>query len=319
MRIPDTVTRAYEAELALIEPLRRLAGNRLRILSADNSWLFDDRVKSLESALSKLETGRSSLREMNDLYAAMVVVPTQKHVNAASEAILTSFSGQVRPTRHLEASSFVYDDTHIIATLRGKVSPRAVPHPAVLDRPFEIQIHTGVQYAWWRATHDDIYKGSSPAGRSWAARRASGQARASLELVDGVMADFEGAAQLQKALRPNDDDAGEDVRSWLQLWPRSRRPADEVRFASTAVELTTTVAVARDLVTQKLATDDMSVFIANPEITPIQVVLIACHQVAGSSMFVKLASAQRRVLITAELVAAYPGLSALPSDQRVSV
>lgn len=34
----------------------------------------------------------------------------------------------------------------ITAMLSGKISPPAVP-PAILDRQFEIQIHTGVQYA----------------------------------------------------------------------------------------------------------------------------------------------------------------------------
>jgi Region found in RelA / SpoT proteins len=319
MRIPDSVTFAYEEELALLEPLRHHASRRLRILAANNSWLFDDRVKSSESALSKMESGRSSLRDMNDLYAAMIVVPTQKHVAAASDAILTSFSGEVRPARPIEASSFVYDDVHITATLRGKISPRAVPHPAVLDRPFEIQIHTGVQYAWWRATHDDIYKGSSAAGHSWAAKRASGQARASLELVDGVMADFEAAAGLQRVMGSRDEDAGESARAWLQNWPRSKRPADEVRFASTAVAVTTAAAVDRDSVTQRLTAGELAEFISNPSLTPIQVILIACHLVAGPSMFSNFASAQQRVLVTGELLAAYPAFSAFPIAQRVPV
>lgn len=319
MRIPDSVARAYEEQLALVEPLRRHASKRLRILAADNSWLFDDRIKSAESALSKLETGGGSLRDMNDLYAAMLVVPTQKHVAAASEAILRSFTGQIRPARSIEASSFVYDDMHIIATLRGKISPRAVPHPAVLDRPFEIQIHTGVQYAWWRATHDDIYKGSSPAGRSWAAKRASGQARAALELVDGVLADFAAAARLQKTLSSHDDEAGESVRAWLEHWPRRKRPTDEVRFASTAAAIAAAAGVDPDAITQKLAVGDLATFIAAPQLTPIQVILIACHLIAGSTMFANLATAQQRVLITGELLEAYPSLSTLPTDQRVPV
>ncbi|WP_277209173.1 hypothetical protein [Isoptericola croceus] len=319
MRIPDSVTRAYEEELALVEPLRNHASTRLRILAADNAWLFDDRIKSAESALSKLETGRACLRDMNDLYAAMLVVPTQKHVKSASEAVLKSFTAQIRPARPMEASSFVYDDMHIIATLRGKVSPRAVPHPAVLDRPFEIQIHTGAQYAWWRATHDDIYKGSSPAGRSWAAKRASGQARASLELVDGVLADFEAAARLQKTTMPLDDDPGESVRGWLQHWPRRRRPADEVRFASTATAIAAAAAVDADAITERFSAGDLATFVAAPNLTPIQVILIACHLIGGTTIFPNLATTQQRVLITDELLGAYPALGALPSAQRVPV
>lgn len=318
MRIPDSVTRAYEEELALVEPLRTHASNRLRILAADNSWLFDDRIKPAESALSKLETGRASLRDMHDLYAAMIVVPTQKHVKPASEAVLRSFTGQVRPARTLEASSFVYDDVHIIAMLRGKISPRAVPHPAILDRPFEIQIHTGAQYAWWRATHDDLYKGSSAAGRSWAAKRASGQARASLELIDGVLADFEAAAQLQRNAR-QDEDPGEPVREWLQHWQPRNRPADEVRFVSTATAIALAAGVDTDAITQRLAAGDLAQFIAAPDLTPVQVILIACHRIGGSTIFPRLAAAKQRVLVTDELILAYPAFSDLPAEQCVPV
>lgn len=318
MRVPDSVARAYEEELAVVEALRTHASNRLRVLAADNSWLFDDRIKTAESVLSKLETGSASLREMNDLYAAMLVVPTQKHVPAASDAVLRFFNAQVRPGRAIDVSSFVYDDVHIIATLRGKVSPRAVPHPAVLDRPFEIQVHTGVQYAWWRATHDDIYKGSSSAGSSWAAKRASGQARASLELIDGVLADFEAAARLQKNVR-EEEDPGAIMRGWLEHWPKRRRPADEVRFATTARAVARAAQVELDAIAQRFAVGELDRFVAAPDLTPIQVILIACHLIGGDAIFSSLLAADQHLLVTDELLAAYPKLSLLPTALRVAI
>lgn len=316
MFIPPSFGRAYEEERSIVEPLREYASTRLRIIAADNSWLFDDRIKSAESVLSKLETGRTSLRDMHDLYAAMLVVPTQTHIKDASDAVLSSFNGSMRPVRTIEASSFVYDDLHIIATLRGKISPRAVPHPAVLDRPFEIQVHTGVQYAWWRATHDHIYKGSSPSGRSWGARRASGQARASLELIDGVLANFEGAARLQKATR-QEEEPGDHAQGWLALWPRARRPADEVRFASISAAIIRASEVDLDAISERFSQGDLEQFISIPDVTPIQVVLIACHLVGGDAIFSPLVSKQR-LLITDELVGAYPAFEGIPKAQRVA-
>lgn len=318
MRIPDSVALAYDDELVLVEELRTIASNRLRIVAANNGWLFDDRIKSAESALSKLETGRTSLREMHDLYAAMLVVPTQKHVKAAIDAVLSSFNGKRRLAAALDASSFVYDDVHILASLRGKISPRAVSHPVILDRMFEIQIHTGVQYAWWRATHDELYKGSGPASRSWGAKRASGQARASLELLDGVLADFEAAARLQMD-GAQQDDPGDELRSWLHHWPRSRRPEDEVRFVSTASTFVRLAAVQTSEITVLLESGDLAAYVRAPEITPIQVVLIACHRLGGDSIFTAFAQAGQRLLLTSEVLAVYPGFDQVGTDRRVSM
>jgi hypothetical protein len=318
MHIPESVTRAYEEELALIEPLRERAGSRLRIISADNGWLFDDRIKSPESCLSKLEAGHASLRSMHDFYAAMVVVPTQRHVDAASSAVLAAFDGQVKPARTDNPSSFVYDDLHIIASLRGKVSPRAVPHPAVLDRQFEIQIHSGVQYAWWRATHDGLYKGRDPSRRSWAASRASGQARASLELVDGVLADFETAAKLQKNISRTTDQA-EAAAAWLDAWPARRRPTDGVRFATTVSTIADAAEIAPDDIASLLENGSMDQYLSNPNITPVQAIIIACHLVGGNAIFQKLSDSRRLLLITEELVLSYSPFDAIPAALRVNL
>jgi ppGpp synthetase/RelA/SpoT-type nucleotidyltranferase len=315
--IPDSVRRAYEEEVALIEPLRKFAGSRLRIIAADRSWLFDDRVKSPESCLSKLEAGFPSLREMHDVYAAMLVVPTLNQLDAASEAVLRAFNGQVKATRTDEPSSFVYDDLHVIATLRGRISPRAVPHPAVLDRRFEIQIHTGVQYAWWRATHDGIYKGSPGlGGDSWAVRRASGQARASLELIDGVLADFAKAAQLQRhASRGVEPDVA--IGEWLKAWAPARRPSDVVRFAKTAQEIVTAAEISLDDVGSLLRGGTVSRYVADPRLTPIQTVVVCCHILGGDPVFQRLGEANRRILVTDEAIDTYRGFERVSLAGRV--
>lgn len=317
MNIPESVIRAYETEMTLIEPVRHFASSRLRLLANNNSWLFDDRVKSIESALSKMEADGKPLSDIHDLYAAMIVVPTHNHVESAVKAVVGAFSAEVRPRRSSDASSFVYDDIHIIASLRDKVSPRVVPHPSCLDRRFEIQIHTGVQYAWWRATHDSLYKGSSETGRSWAAKRASGQARAALELIDGVMADFETAASLQ-TITHSVQDPGESVRSWLFLWPKRSRPADELRFTDTVVEACKIAGIELGEVEKALFSGSVDDLIANVELTPIQIVLIVCHKIRGDALFGSLKQSGRKVLITEEMVHSYPPFGALPAHHRAA-
>ena len=318
MRVPESVARAYEEERAVVEAVRKYASSRLRILAANNSWLFDDRIKSApgEHPVEARDRPYVATRHGRDLYAAMLVVPTQKHVRAASDAVLRSLNGELRPARDVEASLFRVRRRARNRKLRGKVSPGTVSHPAVLDRQFEIQIHTGVQYAWWRATHDELYKGSS-CRRLWAARRASGQARASLELIDGILADFEAAARLQRNI-PQGEDPGETARGWLAHWSRASRPADEIRFASTASAIARTAEVELNAIAQRLSAGDLQPFVS-ARITPVQVILVACHLIGGDAIFPRFLAAHHRLLITDELLAAYPPLDGVPFGLRVSI
>src|SRR5262249_3487610 len=132
-----------------------------------------------------------------------------------------------RSPRTSDAERFFYDDVHVIASL-GEIGP--VRPREVLEREFEIQIRTGVQYAWWRATHDVLYKGLDEP--SWRLRRVASQLKANLELVDGALADLPAAATLLEAREDDRADPDfETARSWLDRWPQRRRPTDVHKFA----------------------------------------------------------------------------------------
>ena len=161
MIIPGSVAEAYEHQQAILEDVSKFAGGWLRELCQSSKWLYDERLKEPESAVAKLEAGgSSSLAEMDDLWAATVIVPTLAEVPAATAGILALFTGQQKPRRSWDARSFPYDDVHVIATLGSKVAP-SVAGPEVRGRRFEVQVHTGLQYAWWRATHATLYKGGT--------------------------------------------------------------------------------------------------------------------------------------------------------------
>lgn len=318
MIVPSDVECAYNEERAIVDVLRDVAGTRLRLLASREGWLFDDRIKSVESVLSKLENGTSSMRDIHDFYGAMIVVPTQKHVKSAAASVCASFAARIKDRGLPNPGEFAYDDQHLIAKLRGVVSPCAVSHPSILDREFEIQIHTGVQYAWWRATHDELYKGRAVLGTSWTARRASTQARAALELVDGVLSDFERAGSLQ--LRVLEDPPPADgIQDWVVSLSIKRRPEDEIRCTETIRSIADDGGVDRTALGEMLSSNPMQSFVASPKITPVQCAIIAMHKLSGDQLFQALKGRHRKVLITGDLLAAYPEMNSLPPEVCVEL
>jgi len=54
--------------------------------------------------------------------------------------------------------------------------------------------------------------------------------------------------------------------------------------------------------------------VAHTDITPVQVVVIACHLIEGDAVYARLKAAERRVLVTSELVTAYAPLGDAPAE-----
>ena len=293
----------------VVLPLASVAGTRLRVLCAEHGWLFDDRIKSIESCLSKLEAGSAELASLHDLYGAMVIVPTQNELDPACEAILQSFSGELK-TRSIPADTFVYDDIHVLAKLEGKVSPRSVPFAQVLEREFEIQVRTGMQYAWWRATHEAMYKSSDESSHTWEMKRAAGQARASLELLDGLLSDLPAAATLQRP-RASDTDEMKPKRL-LQSWSPAARPEDVFRFCLSVNRLLRATSFDLDKLEQILSEAGFAEVIRSRDVTPFQAVTIALERALGSAdLSSSLITAGFSVLVTPEMIAVEPDLERL--------
>jgi hypothetical protein len=310
--VPGSVAEAHERQQVILRLVEDLAGSRLRELCRRQQWLFDERHKPVESALAKLEAGASpSLALMDDLWAALVVVPTAAEVPAAAAQVLQLFDGVQKPSRRRDAQAFPYDDVHVIAALGSKVS-QAVASPEVLNRRFEVQIHTGLQYAWWRATHDTVYKGGS---RDWRTVRAASQARASLELLDAVLADLHGAGQLQSAL-PGPEAEPDTLlpEKWLDLWRPEDRPRDVLRFCDTVMRLIRACGLSPEELQQYLRGDSARDLIGQRDLTPGQAVTLATARLVGADFRGRLKRAGVRVLVTPEMAQWPPDLSDLGAD-----
>src|SRR5947208_16102380 len=122
MIVPDSVMAAYEHQQAVLVKVSELAGGRLRELCKRKHWLYGARTKPVESALVKLEAGKSpDLASMEDLWAALVVVPTTAEVPTAAQALLQLFQGTQKPRRSRDPNSFPYDDVHVTVRLGSTI------------------------------------------------------------------------------------------------------------------------------------------------------------------------------------------------------
>lgn len=88
LKIDARVREAFERQEQVAERLGAEV-NRDLTKRKHSSWHYESRVKSLESFALKVETGRiESLKEVEDVFAATIVVPDATQV-AEAEAIVT--------------------------------------------------------------------------------------------------------------------------------------------------------------------------------------------------------------------------------------
>jgi ppGpp synthetase/RelA/SpoT-type nucleotidyltranferase len=314
VRIPTSFTLPYREQEATAKRLQDLAGTRLRLMCGSNSWLFDDRVKGEESAFAKLQLGDfKRLTDVHDFYAATVVVPTPAELSTAVAATKSTFGTAIVRRRTVgDPRTFSYDDLHIHVTL-GSIAP--TEPEAVKDRVFEVQVRTGLQYAWWRATHDTVFKGGE---RSWRLGRVASQVRASLELLDILLADLQKAARLRAEKKTREDKAFAAVVKGLGRWPADRQPKDVLRFFDAIGELATAGDTTEDKIVAVLDGMEGRRLTAETEVTPLQAVLGALIERDGPELIDNL-KPKRYVLLNREFLAACPSADQVASSRRVEL
>lgn len=315
MLIPASFQAAYAQERQLVDEVAKEAGLRLRSLCADRHWLFDERVKDAESVLAKLQLGVPfSIRDVHDFYGAMVVVPTQSQLAEASLAVSAAFAKAIEHTdRNFDPLKFPYDDLHLLVQLQP--SPRLTD--PINSRRFEVQIRTGLQYAWWWATHDTVYKGGTP---DWRVLRMASEIRANLELMDVLLADLPAAAEMHVIKDSTPGPATTAILEWVDYWPNRQRPVDLRRFAETAALYLDAGALTPEVVAAALASADHRDIVGIPGITPAQAILIIVARIQGAgTVAAGLASLERRTFVSDEMLSYCPDLSAIAANEIVEL
>jgi hypothetical protein len=252
---------------------------------------------------------------MPDLYAATVIVPTASELPEALQAVQQAFPGaeqKVRPAG--DPTKFIYDDVHVFAQL-GEVAAAAAP--AIAWRAFEIQIRTGLQFAWWRATHDTVYKGRTTRKLI----RLSSQARAALELLDSILADLRHSAEHLHPDQPvvPDDLLRERLLGLAERWPAAERPRDGVRFARSVEKLVVAAGIDPVACGRMLDGARGRGLRRTRGLAPLQVLCALVVEERGIEVCTEGLPAGERLLVTQELVGACPVFGDLPEERVATV
>ncbi len=152
-----------------------------------NLYLFNGRIKTVESVSEKIDTGRiASRRAMNDVYAATIVIPTfhrEEHVLDFVRDVFDVRHIQARGSKKKAPDRFMFDGTRVYCSLKPSVGRET------LDAlTFEIQVQSAFEYAWQTVTHDLVYKHPTV---SWRRVRVAAQMKAQVEQLDAIGEHFD--------------------------------------------------------------------------------------------------------------------------------
>lgn len=189
MIVPRVIQDYYTQQEPYIAILKKKVGDTLLSYCSGLGYAFLDRIKTVQSLSEKIETGRfSSWSEIDDLYAATIVVPNKDKEEGVIDHIRTLFDivkSKRRETTENEPDVFRFDHTRVYCQMKDvSISSQ------VKSIIFEIQIKTVFEYAWGVSTHDLFYKTDII---DWRLSRLAAQLKASVEQLDMIVADHSNA------------------------------------------------------------------------------------------------------------------------------
>ncbi len=232
MKIPLSIRNIYFDQFDKKSRLRGLVDKRIKALKKA-SWHYDSRIKSEESFVLKLETGRIiNPEELEDFFACVLVVENIKSVFEAEDLIKSQFDlVERRPPSdkktHKSSNCFPFDDLRLYVKWRDGPSVRPTGVDGTL---FEFQIKTFLQHAWVIATHDLIYKSDTV---DWSKERVAFQIKAMLEHAEVSIQEVQKISRSK--LIDKKDKGTEDVLKIIDLleefWRIEDLPKNVVRLA----------------------------------------------------------------------------------------
>ncbi len=154
-------------------------------------FLFKFRLKSIESIIEKIETGRFENWSMiDDLFACSIIIETllqEDQVIAFCEKAfdVKTEDKKLRNRHPRPPDSFVFDTTRLICTLRVLEGDTLLTRNCL---KFEIQVQTIFEHAWLVASHRLTYKSPDV---SWKHLRLIAMLKASVEQIDSLILSFD--------------------------------------------------------------------------------------------------------------------------------
>lgn len=242
MIAPAETQRTYAHFLPHIEYVAKQVGDSLRHFCAKHSFIFDERIKTIESLAEKIETGRfQSWSQLDDLYACTIAVPLPSDEDGVIDFLNDTFI-QCDLKRRLAAKKapdvFRFDSTRFVGTLK---SPPDSGGPTIASTiRFEIQVKTLFEMAWARTTHALAYKSSSV---DWKTLRLAASLKASVEQMDLLLTGFASMADtIEEAPWPDIARKKKlqiyfDSRLQEERFPSEVTPKDYSRFIDNCFDL----------------------------------------------------------------------------------
>ncbi|RXR27110.1 hypothetical protein EQW78_01755 [Oerskovia turbata] len=239
---PESVRTAYNQALPVVREVERYVQKTLRPMAKRNGYLFLDRVKNEESLAEKLDTGRfNSWSEVNDLYAATIVVPLVEHEDAVLAFLDGAFSRsevRARWSTRKDPSTFRFDGLRWYGNVQPEVASEK--QPGFGELVFEVQIVTAFEWAWGKVTHDLVYKGEHA---DWKRLRLAAHLKASVEQIELMIAAFDAASSQVRSSPWPETDAAEAVLKRFRMFVEEglldevAAPRSWNRFADNVVSL----------------------------------------------------------------------------------
>jgi len=237
MTIPNLIRRGFDELEPFADEVGKRASDFLAPFARSEGYVFDSRLKTLDSVSEKIESGRfQSWADMDDLYACTLAVPLLRDQSAIISALRERFEVEgVKGRKQTKKAPdrFMYDATRVRARLRP---------PAGIDTSgdklfqvlFEVQIMSLYEYAWSRTTHALTYKSNLVA---WKRYRLTAHLKAAAEQADFLLLGFETAAELvDESPWPDIQDKASIRETFVEfakegLVPPEAMPKDWSRFA----------------------------------------------------------------------------------------
>ncbi len=315
-RVPESLRRSFDKISPDLEFLKKRAEYQLQDIANLYQAQYEGRVKTVESILSKIESGKQyeSLTKIEDLFAATIAVPSLDKIQDVIAAVQARFEVvKIKSHRDKNPREFVYDDLHMILKLKDDA---LIINKNVLEYKFELQIKTLLQLAWWRLEHDLVYKTTR---LSWQKSRVFGQIRALFELADSMLSNIEEAASLQSDEQFPDYISINNLAEILETkwedkpWYDLRRTAETVLFYCRLanIDLDQLTNILQEAVNQDV--------LAARSITPSQAILIALYRFNQREIISNLQSEDCSLYITEEMLEFFPALKDIPRDKLISL
>jgi hypothetical protein len=191
VNIPQPLIKAYGELAPYLQEIERRVTNSLRPYAQSNLLPLVARIKTIESAAEKIETGRySSFEELDDLVACTMVIP-----NLPLEEAALSYCSRVfrivdvkrRSSTRKSPESFRFDTTRLYGFI-NMPEGLEVGSSLIFSIKFEIQIRTAFEHAWIVSTHPLTYKSGSVDRRR---SRLAAQIKSATEQLDLSIVQFE--------------------------------------------------------------------------------------------------------------------------------